>query len=696
MTDNLLQIYSNHKGKVSDKWLLYLYVYDQLMQTSREKPINLLEIGVQNGGSLEIWAKYFANAKNIVGCDILSKCKKLKFADSRIKLVIGDVNNKAVLAKINQVCNRYDFIIDDGSHKSSDIIKTFFKLWPRLIDGGAYVIEDLHCSYWPKFSGGFLYRFSSISFIKCLIDIINHEYWGNELTRLDLLKEFSRKFSLDLREEDLTNIQSIKLLNSICIITKASNETNHLGKRIIAGKDFSIYSNIKDLKNSGTNSLINYLDEMKKNEGNIKIIESDNEALKHKNIMDKDELIAAVDNYKNKLSTIHPGEIWSFFKEIEFPYAIKNEDPFSEQYRSEVLQVYKDLTKSEYNTSNELTSNKQETNSFQRGFPWNSNDYNLIESHSTKHGSLFRLLAYFNYPWKEYHVLEFGPGWGLLTIPMLKAGMKVTVVDCDKGFLDRIHRESVAIEYGQLEIIHKDFCESFETISSTFDFFVFQSSFHHEINFIELLQKCVNKMHDEGAIIFLDEPILEDLVFPWGLRYDGESLWAITQNKWLELGFNKDFFISLLWEYNLFISSADTHGLGSPSNNYLARKSNVWRNFSEILLPKKNDMTFHQIDPSHLGRFTKKKSLLPGGLTNFFYKLRLINYRTLDMKVIFKSKLDCIELCFVPLQEEEVVIEVDKFGLTIISETFIPALEAESQDTRQLGIFVESISKIMS
>jgi len=43
---------------------------------------------------------------------------------------------------------------------------------------------------------------------------------------------------------------------------------------------------------------------------------------------------------------------------------------------------------------------------------------------------------------------------------------------------------------------------------------------------------------------FLRCPI-DDLAFPWGLRYDGESIWAITCNKWLELGFSKSFFMSV-------------------------------------------------------------------------------------------------------------------------------------------------------
>ena len=50
----LHQLYSKHNGKVSDKWSLYLMEYDRLLNDYRDKPMRLLEIGIQNGGSLEI------------------------------------------------------------------------------------------------------------------------------------------------------------------------------------------------------------------------------------------------------------------------------------------------------------------------------------------------------------------------------------------------------------------------------------------------------------------------------------------------------------------------------------------------------------------------------------------------------------------------------------------------------------------
>ena len=119
------EIHLNKKEKISDKWESYLNYYDHLLYSISNKDINLLEIGVQNGGSLETWSLFFNNAKKIVGCDINPKCKDLSFEDKRISVVIGDANSIDARNEISIISSSFDLIIDDGSHRSDDIIKSF-------------------------------------------------------------------------------------------------------------------------------------------------------------------------------------------------------------------------------------------------------------------------------------------------------------------------------------------------------------------------------------------------------------------------------------------------------------------------------------------------------------------------------------------------------------------------------------------
>ena len=232
----LRQLYTEHDGKVSDKWSLYLDEYEKKLNSYINKKINLLEIGIQNGGSLEIWSKYFREAKKFVGCDINPDCSNLTYQDPRINLVIGDANSSEILKEIQQHSPKFDIIIDDGSHNSSDIIKSFSLYFPLLEEGGIFIVEDLHCSYWDRFEGGLFDTNSSISFFKKLIDIVNYQHWSEtKLSQSDFLNEFFKKYNCDITDEALSQVHSIEFINSICVIHKAPIENNELGSRIISG-----------------------------------------------------------------------------------------------------------------------------------------------------------------------------------------------------------------------------------------------------------------------------------------------------------------------------------------------------------------------------------------------------------------------------------------------------------------------------
>ncbi len=238
----LQNLYDTHTGKVSDKWSIYLGVYERVVSDYQTLTINLLEIGVQNGGSLEIWGKYFPRANHIMGCDINPKCADLCFDDSRIKLVVGDANDETTKHNLLDISPSFDIIIDDGSHTSADIIKTFALYFDHLNDGGVYIAEDLHCSYWQEFDGGLYHPYSSISFFKHLVDILNYKHWGIDAPRNAVLEHFYRQYGETHRALDLAHIHSVEFIDSMCVIKKRVPNQNGLGVRQVVGKNDAIVS----------------------------------------------------------------------------------------------------------------------------------------------------------------------------------------------------------------------------------------------------------------------------------------------------------------------------------------------------------------------------------------------------------------------------------------------------------------------
>src|SRR5438128_2002102 len=128
----LRELYATHTGKMSDKWSLYLDEYDRLFASMWDRPVRLLEIGVQNGGSLEIWSQFFPKAQAIVGCDINPDCERLTYDDPRIGVIVGDANDARTQQRILERSGQFDVVIDDGSHLSGDIVKTFALYFPAV------------------------------------------------------------------------------------------------------------------------------------------------------------------------------------------------------------------------------------------------------------------------------------------------------------------------------------------------------------------------------------------------------------------------------------------------------------------------------------------------------------------------------------------------------------------------------------
>ncbi|MCR8720536.1 class I SAM-dependent methyltransferase [Pseudomonas syringae] len=235
----LQDLYMSHQGFVSDKWSFYIPIYSELFEKIRNSPISLLEIGVQNGGSLDIWSRYFSKATHIVGCDINPSCAQLEYSSKNVSIIIGDINKPETLIAIHATTCEFDIIIDDGSHLSSDIIKSFSNLFSLLQYDGLYIAEDLHCGYWAEYEGGLDNPTSCISFFKALSDIVNYEHWGLPVSRLERLSVFC--ITPGLTEELLSEVHSVEFVNSMCIIRRRKSFENHLGARIVKGnRDFVV------------------------------------------------------------------------------------------------------------------------------------------------------------------------------------------------------------------------------------------------------------------------------------------------------------------------------------------------------------------------------------------------------------------------------------------------------------------------
>jgi len=129
----------------------YLEIYYKHFECVKNKPINLLEIGMgnypTNGNSLRMWLEFFPNAKITI---LDHKMENFNLTDiidpKRVETFIVDQSSDVSLSDFveKNKTRTFDFIIDDGSHQADHQILTLKFLFPLLAENGVYFIEDIH------------------------------------------------------------------------------------------------------------------------------------------------------------------------------------------------------------------------------------------------------------------------------------------------------------------------------------------------------------------------------------------------------------------------------------------------------------------------------------------------------------------------------------------------------------------------
>ena len=210
-------------------------------------------------------------------------------------------------------------------------------------------------------------------------------------------------------------------------------------------------------------------------------------------------------------------------------------DPYSDEYRKKQFDLYERLAKKTYTPQNEVTLFDVQSAAISP-FPYCHGSCDTVGNQLMAIGFVIKALQL---P-KGAKILEFGFGWGNTTIALAKMGFDVTAIDIEKNFCDLVE-ERALLEKLNITIIHSDF-NYIKTIDTQFDAILFFECFHHADNHLELIAEFDRVIKPGGCVCFGAEPIMPEFPLPWGLRMDGESLWAISKNGWLELGYNRSYF----------------------------------------------------------------------------------------------------------------------------------------------------------
>jgi len=201
---SLIDLY-NTVEKPSVKWDSYFDAFDLHLSKYVGMQPRVLEIGIADGGSLEFWGKFFKNAE-VYGIDAAEKVLSFKYDDPKIHVSLGDQSDPEFWDWYLKDKKKFDVIVDDGSHINDHQILTLIKLFPHLEEGGTYIIEDTHTSYWAQWGGGFRKENTCIEFTKSLIDFLHRQHIDQSAPE-KLVQVFN-------------NLKSMTFYNSMVVLVK--------------------------------------------------------------------------------------------------------------------------------------------------------------------------------------------------------------------------------------------------------------------------------------------------------------------------------------------------------------------------------------------------------------------------------------------------------------------------------------------
>jgi len=399
--------------------------------------------------------------------------------------------------------------------------------------------------------------------------------------------------------------------------------------------------------------------------------------------------LQAAHDYRDKLSQTPDAVAFrNLWRQTNLPYAMAAADPYSDAYKDEVLGIFRGLTADNYHVGLEMTSTKQCDAEFQIGYPWQSRDLGVISVELAKTVQATRALHLAN---TTGPIVEFGAGWGNLALPLAKAGFDVTAVDMDAGLISRLQRLAQE-QHTTLETFPGTFTDASNELNRRYDAIIFQSSFHHCLDFDKVLRNVTGSLlEDGGSIFFLSEPIDKELRFPWGIRYDGEALWAVMFNKWLELGFSEAFLVELLFRHGLVASRVPAIE-GFVGDGWRATRAANGIRFADLILsPAYEEGFFPMVRDPAWGRFSRGRGCLPAyGMSSCSFTVRNFCPRPLKLAVRSGSHIETFSIG--PGELRSLTIPVQNDDINICSETYVPDDLLSNGDRRTVGVAVTEIS----
>jgi 2-polyprenyl-3-methyl-5-hydroxy-6-metoxy-1,4-benzoquinol methylase len=145
------------------------------------------------------------------------------------------------------------------------------------------------------------------------------------------------------------------------------------------------------------------------------------------------------------------------------------------------------------------------------------------------------------------HALEYGAGFGQTALTLARMGVNVDTVDISSVFCEFVRQQAEHFAV-PLTAFHGIFGMN-PRPGQKYKLIWFYESFHHCVDFMQVVPQLAEHLAEGGRIVLGGEPIVEKeyaaVPYPWGVRLHSEVAVVMRKTGWFELGFSEAFLYEL-------------------------------------------------------------------------------------------------------------------------------------------------------
>jgi SAM-dependent methyltransferase len=295
--------------------------------------------------------------------------------------------------------------------------------------------------------------------------------------------------------------------------------------------------------------------------------------------------------------------------------------------------------------------------------------------------------------------LEYGAGFAHTALQLARLAVNVDTIDISEAFCRNVRAQ--ADFYGVPLTPFRGHFGWNPRGDKKYDLIWFYESFHHCVDFRDVVHQLKRHLNPAGKVILAGEPIARRqnraIPFPWGLRFDAEVVAIMRLRHWFELGFTEDFIVNLFTAAG-FVAEPMECSASAYGQGYVFRQRDHRVELGRKWLPLIEGETWH--GPETQGRWTKGDTFISLDTTDSFGQLEIdaTNYHPCRGVVDVTYGHTKVRETFEAGERKTISIDatVKSPRLAFRTRTLVPEkdYERKAADGRALGIFIGEIRYI--